>query len=201
MSQLSGLARSFYSLPVPAGIGGAEPAPAGLCGAGSIVVPTQPDCDGGSSCDAGGDVENGCAVRPVSFRERLVNETWQATIMVVQFMALAFLLEAIIILFVPQSWVAGLLGGEGIGTIATAALIGVPVYTSNLSALALVGGLLAQGMNPAAALAFLIAGPTTTLPAMAAVWGLTTRRVFGLYVSFALVGALVVGLLYSLFAN
>ena len=50
----------------------------------------------------------------------------------------------------------------------------------------------------AAAIAFLIAGPTTTLPAMAAVWGLTTRRVFFLYLSFVLVGAIVFGYLYSL---
>jgi uncharacterized membrane protein YraQ (UPF0718 family) len=55
----------------------------------------------------------------------------------------------------------------------------------------LVDGLLAQDMNPAAGLAFLIAGPTTTLPAMAAVWGLTTRRVLILYVLFAPVGAIV----------
>jgi len=49
----------------------------------------------------------------------------------------------------------------------------------------LIGGLLAQGMNPGATLAFLIAGPTTTLPALAAAWGITTRRVFTLYVGFS----------------
>jgi uncharacterized membrane protein YraQ (UPF0718 family) len=65
----------------------------------------------------------------------------------------------------------------------------------------MIGGLLAQGMNPAAALAFLIAGPTTTLPAMAAVWGLSTRRVFVLYVSFSLVGAVLAGYVYGLVAG
>jgi len=48
------------------------------------------------------------------------------------------------------------------------------------------------------ALAFLIAGPVTTLPAMAAVWPLVVRRVFLLYVSFALVGAVLTGFCYSL---
>jgi uncharacterized membrane protein YraQ (UPF0718 family) len=52
-------------------------------------------------------------------------------------------------------------------------------------------------MNPGAALAFLIAGPTTTLPAMAAVWGLVSRRVFALYVGYALAGALACGFLYD----
>jgi uncharacterized membrane protein YraQ (UPF0718 family) len=55
-------------------------------------------------------------------------------------------------------------------------------------------------MNPAAALAFLVAGPVTTLPAMAAVWPLVARRVFVLYVSFALAGAVFIGYIYSLSA-
>ena len=120
--------------------------------------------------------------------------------MVAKFMALAFFLEALITLYLPSEWIAGLVGRQSQGAILIAALIGVPVYTSNLAALPLVSGLLAQGMNPGAALAFLIAGPTTTLPAMAAVWGLTTRRVFTLYVSFSLVGAIGIGYLYSLLA-
>ena len=64
----------------------------------------------------------------------------------------------------------------------------------------MIGGLLTQGMNPAAALAFLIAGPITTLPAMAAVWPLVARRVFVLYVSFALGGAILIGYIYSIIA-
>jgi uncharacterized membrane protein YraQ (UPF0718 family) len=138
-----------------------------------------------------------CALRPPSFRERLFKETWQATRMVVPFMALAFFLEALITFYVPSEWIAGLVGWQNDWAILSAALIGVPVYTSNLAALPLISGLLAQGMNPAAALAFLIAGPTTTLPAMAAVWNLTTRRVFVLYLSFSLVGAIWLGYLYS----
>jgi uncharacterized membrane protein YraQ (UPF0718 family) len=62
----------------------------------------------------------------------------------------------------------------------------------------MISGLLTQGMNPAAAIAFLIAGPTTTLPAMAAVWPLVSRRVFVLYVSFSLFGAALTGFVYRL---
>ena len=139
-----------------------------------------------------------CSITPPSFKRRLLGETWSATTMVVKFMLLAFFLEALIELYVPSEWITGLLGPGNPWAISTAALIGVPVYTSNLAALAMVGGLLTQGMHPAAALAFLIAGPTTTIPAMAAVWGLTTRRVFVLYIAFALVGAMVLGHLYAL---
>ena len=118
--------------------------------------------------------------------------------MVVKFMLLAFLLNALIQLYVPSEWVAGLLGDTSAWAIPVAALLGVPAYASNLTALPMVSGLLAQGMSPSAALAFLISGPVTTLPAMAAVWGLASRRVFALYVSLALVGAVVLGYLHGL---
>jgi uncharacterized membrane protein YraQ (UPF0718 family) len=125
----------------------------------------------------------------------LFKETLSATAIVVIFMALAFFLEALIILYVPPEWITTALGHKNPLAIATAAVLGVPTYTSSLTALPMISGLLTQGMNPAAALAFLIAGPTTTLPAMAAVWPLVARRVFVLYVSFALVGAIIFGYL------
>lgn len=130
-----------------------------------------------------------------SFWNRLTKESMSATIMVIKFMALAFFLEALIILYVPDEWITTIMGKENSWAIFTAGFLGIPVYTSNLSALPMVSGLLKQGMSPAAALAFLIAGPTTTLPAMAAVWTLVKHRIFVLYVSFALVGAILLGYL------
>jgi uncharacterized membrane protein YraQ (UPF0718 family) len=194
-------------------IGGAASSSAATCcstvGAGVLaerkVIATKPaetgcgeSCGGSARADSCGDSTcgDGCA-EPAPFWRRLLKETSSATIMVVKFMALAFLIDALIKLYVPQEWVAGLLGRQNPWAILTAALLGVPAYASNMTALPMVGGLLAQGMHPAAALAFLIAGPTTTLPAMAAVRGLTSRRVFALYVAFALVGAVVLGYVYS----
>ncbi|MCK5368993.1 MAG: permease [Cyclobacteriaceae bacterium] len=128
-----------------------------------------------------------------SFWKRLNKESMSSTLMVIKFMAIAFFLEALIILYVPQEWITSIMGKENSWAIFTAGFLGIPVYTSNLSALPMVSGLLTQGMSPAAALAFLIAGPTTTLPAMAAVWTLVKSRIFILYVSFSLVGAILLG--------
>lgn len=151
-----------------------------------------------SDCGCGTDDEaEVCEVRPPSRTQRLLNETWDATLMVVKFMALAFFLEALIKLYLPEAWVTSALGADNPFAVLTAAFMGIPIYTSNLTAIPLVGGLLSQGMHPGAALAFLIAGPTTTLPAMAAVWGLVNRRVFALYVSFSLVSAVVLGYVYG----
>lgn len=72
------------------------------------------------------------------------------------------------------------------------------LYLNNVAALPIVSGLLAQGMQSGAAIAFLIAGPVTTVPAMSAVWGVVTRRVFLLYLGISLVGAVVLGWLTNL---
>ena len=150
--------------------------------------------DDASTCDAG------CAAEPVSFWSKLGKETWAATTLVIRFVLLAFVLEALIIRYIPTEWITSLLGQQNPFAILFAAILGVPVYTSNLAALPMVGGLLVQGMNPAAGLAFLIAGPTTTLPAMAAVWQLASRRVFALYVAFSLIGAVLAGYVYQFFS-
>ena len=154
-----------------------------------------------TSCCHSQPAESTCCDNPTSIKSRLLKETVSATWMVGKFMALAFVLEALITLYVPASWITGSLGSQSPLAIFYAALLGVPAYTTSLTALPMISGLLNQGMNPAAAIAFLIAGPITTLPAMAAVWPLVVRRVFGLYVSFALVGAVLTGICYSLVAN
>jgi len=136
--------------------------------------------------------------KPVSFIQKLTRESGVASLMVARFMLLAVVLEALFARYVPQQWVTDVLGADNYFSVLIAAVVGVPLYTSNLTALPLIGALLAQGMDPSAALAFLIAGPTTTIPAMAAVWGLVRRRVFALYVGFALTGAVVFGALHCL---
>jgi uncharacterized membrane protein YraQ (UPF0718 family) len=131
-----------------------------------------------------------------SFFPRLLRESRAASLMVAKFMLIAVVLEALLTRYVAQEWIVAVLGSDNHFAILIAALVGVPVYTSNLTALPMVGALLTQGMSASAALAFLISGPTTTIPAMAAVWGLVRRRVFALYVSFALVGAIVLAALH-----
>lgn len=156
----------------------------------------QPESDfkvqGKETCDS-----ETCKSSTSSFRIRLLNETWKATVMVAKFMTLAFIVNAIIQFYVPQESVSSVMGGKGISSVIVASFIGIPFYTSNITALPLISGLLELGMSEGAAIAFLISGPITTLPAMAAVWGLVRKKIFILYVAFALSGALIFGLLVN----
>lgn len=133
-----------------------------------------------------------------SLMTRILRETWEATSMVIKFIAIAFILEALILLYIPQDAIVAFVGQDNPFAIGLAALVGIPMYTSNLTAMPLVGGLLQQGMLPGAALAFLIAGPVTTLPAMSAVFGIAKPRVFAIYLGISLLGAVVLGYGYQM---
>ena len=114
------------------------------------------------------------------------------------YMVVAFFLEAIIIRFVPQNLIASHLGSQSPWSVPLATLISIPMYTTNLTSLGLISGLLQRGMSGGAALAFLIGGAVTTLPAMSAVFGIVRWRVFLLYLSFCISGALLSGFAYQL---
>jgi uncharacterized membrane protein YraQ (UPF0718 family) len=176
------------------GVGAASCGTTCATGAGAATCGTS--CDSAAAADSGA-APCACGAAPRSAAARLVSETVAATLMVAKFMALAVTLEVLFKLFVPTAAVTALVGTHSRFAVVTAAAVGVPLYTSNLAAMPLVRELLASGMDPAAALAFLIAGPTTTIPAMAAVAGLVNRRVFALYVGYAFFGAILAGLAFA----
>jgi uncharacterized protein len=119
----------------------------------------------------------------------VAKESWRLG----RWLLVAFALEALILAHVPQEAIAGTLGGQNSLAVPLAALVGLPLYMTEVAALPIVSGLLQSGMSPGAALAFLIAGPATTVPAMVAVWSLVRPRVFALYVGVALIGAMALG--------
>ena len=123
------------------------------------------------------------------FSREMAKQSWELG----RWLLLAFLMEALITLYIPQDAIASLLGESSRFAVPLAALIGVPLYLNNMGALPIVAGLLAQGMQHGAAIAFLIAGPVTTIPAMTAVWGVVQRRIFVLYLSISLIGAIALG--------
>ncbi|WP_417598474.1 permease [Pararhodobacter oceanensis] len=130
--------------------------------------------------------------------EKFIREAIKTTLFLAKWLTLAFLLESLMLAFVPAELVASALGGTGIVPIGIATLVGVPAYLNGYAALPLVGGLMSQGMAPGAGLAFLVAGGVSSLPAAIAVWALVKREVFLLYLGIALAGSFAIGLLFQL---
>lgn len=122
----------------------------------------------------------------------------KTTLFLAKWLTLAFILESLMLAWLPADLVASTLGGTGVAPIGVATLVGVPAYLNGYAALPLVGGLMEQGMLPGAGLAFLVAGGVSSLPAAVAVWALVKKEVFLLYLGIALTGSFTIGLLFQL---
>ena len=85
------------------------------------------------------------------------------------------------------------------GPVVIGALVGAPAYLNSYAAPALVAGLMEQGMSAGAAMAFMVAGAVSSVPAMAAVWSLVKRSVFLAYMGFGIAGAIGIGGVFALF--
>jgi uncharacterized protein len=130
-------------------------------------------------------------------REKFGKEAIKTTLFLAQWLTLAFLLESLMLAYIPAETITSVLGGSGIGPIAIATVVGVPAYLNGYAALPLISGLMEQGMASGAGLAFLVAGGVTSLPAAIAVWALVKPRVFTLYIAISLGGAFLIGLAYQ----
>ncbi len=117
-----------------------------------------------------------------------------------KWLTLAYLIEALMLRYVPAEMIAKVLGGDGIGPVLLGAIVGAPAYLNGYAAVPLVDALLTQGMSQGAAMSFVIAGGVSCIPAAIAVWALVKPRVFVAYLAFALVGAIAAGLTWQAIA-
>ncbi|WP_412507248.1 permease [Roseovarius sp. SYSU LYC5161] len=136
------------------------------------------------------------ADRRATFRGELLDNG----MFLLKWLALAYVLESLLITYIPAEAVAGVVGGEGLLPIVISAFVGMPAYLNSYVAPPLLAGLTEQGMTAGAAMAFMVAGAISSVPAMAAVWALVVRRVFALYLALGLGGAVLSGVLFQLVA-
>ena len=118
-----------------------------------------------------------------------------------KWLSFAYLLEAIMVTYMSAQVIGNFLGGDGLFSIVIGALAGVPAYLNSYAAPALVSGLLEQGLSAGGAMAFLVGGAISSIPAMTAVWSLVNRSTFIAYLTFGLGGAILCGLLFQFYIN
>ncbi|RKF14086.1 permease [Roseovarius spongiae] len=134
-------------------------------------------------------------------RRRTFRDTsLENALFLLKWLALAYVVEALMLHYLPAEAVARVLGGDGLGPIVLGALVGGPAYLNGYAAVPLVDALLAQGMSDGAAMSFMIAGGVSCIPAAIAVWALVKPRVFAAYIGFAFLGALAAGLTWQVIA-
>lgn len=162
---------------------------------GAFAEPLRPDLKRGSCCKA-----RALKTAPVVLafwsdaerRQTFLAESGKTGLFLVKWLTLAFLLESLMVAYVPADAVARMVGGGEWWSIPAAVLVGIPAYLNGYAAVPMVGGLIDLGMSPAAAMGFVIAGGITSIPASMAVFALVRSHVFVWY--------LVLGLAFSMAA-
>lgn len=111
--------------------------------------------------------------------------------------ALFLVVAAAIRVLVPNSLITSLFGAGHNWAIPVAAVMGMPLYTSIGSAVPMVTALVELGMARSAALAFLLTGPGTSLPALGALLAVARGKVVALYLGLLLAAAIAAGVLFA----
>ncbi len=130
-------------------------------------------------------------------RATFAAETRSVGLFLAKWLLLAFAIESLMVVWLPPQLIAGNLGGESSLAVPLSVVLGVPAYLNGFAAVPLIGELMSMGMAPGAALAFLVAGGVTSLPAAMAVFALVRPPVFLWYLLIALLGSLAVGYAYQ----
>ncbi|WP_333669672.1 permease [Elioraea tepidiphila] len=168
-----------------------------IVGAGGLADPLRPTVGRPSACRAKRSLKPPAPVwRFWTEPERaqmFVTESGRSAWFLLRWLSLAFLIESLMVVWVPGEAVARLLGEGNAFAIPLAVLLGVPAYLNGFAAIPLVSGLIGLGMSPAVGLTFMLAGGVTSIPAAMAVWALVKPRVFAAYLAFAALGALAAG--------
>ena len=118
-----------------------------------------------------------------------------------KWLTLAFLLESLMVAYVPADQVGAWLGGDSWWAIPASVVVGVPAYLNGYAAIPTVSALIDMGMAPGAGLAFMVAGGVTSIPAAMAVFALVRRTVLAWYIALGLTGSLAVGVAYQAVAG
>ena len=170
--------------------------------AGGFAMPLR-DGVGDGGCGAGSVRSEGAVIwkfwQDGERRTKFGDEALRTTLFLGKWMIVAFLVESIMLAYVPAETIASLLGGDNFWAIPLAAIIGVPAYMNGFAAIPMMSGLMELGMAPGAAMSFMVAGGVSCIPAAIAVFALVRPPVFMWYLGLALVGSLLAGIGFEIF--
>jgi hypothetical protein len=107
----------------------------------------------------------------------------------VGFSAVAYLVLEI----VPSNLLVDAVGGTSVWSVPLAALLGIPVYITSEGSLPMVAALMSGGLGAGPAMAFLITGAGTSVPAITGALVIARQRVVALVVAVLFTGSVLLG--------
>lgn len=106
---------------------------------------------------------------------------------------------AVIHNWIPENWVAAVLGNDNPFGVILATLIGIPMYADIFGAIPIAEALLGKGAQLGTVLAFMMGVTTLSLPSMIMLRKAVKPKLLGVFISVCTAGIILVGYLFNLF--
>lgn len=128
----------------------------------------------------------------------IVDRSFDAGLFIGKYLLLAIILEGLMVALVPIAWIKVLVGSHNVGSLLLAAIVGLPLPTSQIPIIPILAGLMQMGIDRGAALTLLLAGPVTSLPAMVALAAMFHKRLLIAFVVLGLGLSILMGFLLQI---
>lgn len=115
------------------------------------------------------------------------------------YILLGILVGSLIHGYIPENFMASLLGKDAWWSVPLAVLIGVPMYSNAAGIIPIVQALLAKGAALGTSLAFMMSVVALSLPEMIILRKVLSVRLIGIFIGIVASGILLVGLVFNLF--
>lgn len=160
-----------------------------------------PDCPGELACSCGDQWSNRLARKGCGKAVVFLAKAWELAVGTGKFTLLGVVLAVLAERYVPREWIAGYLGEGSVKNVFLVTLFSVPLHVNEITAAAILYSLLELGLAKGPALAFLIGGPVTSIPAMSVLLAMCRRRVVATFLAISVTGTLVLSLAFQLLVD
>jgi uncharacterized membrane protein YraQ (UPF0718 family) len=161
----------------------------------------SPDCPGELSCNCGDQWSNRLARKGHGTPAVFLAKAWELTVMTGKFTLIGVAAAVLAERYIPREWIAGHLGSGSFGNILAVTFISVPLHVNEITAAAILYSLLGLGLAKGPALAFLIGGPVTSIPAMSMLATMCRKRVVATFLALCLAGTLILAMSFQAAVN
>lgn len=107
---------------------------------------------------------------------------------------------AVIHNWIPESWIATILGSRNPLGVVLAVAVGVPMYADIFGTIPVAEALLAKGAQLGTVLSFMMAVTTLSLPSLVMLRKAVKPKLLGIFIAICTIGIILVGYLFNLFS-
>ncbi|MFO7658527.1 MAG: permease [Bacteroidales bacterium] len=133
------------------------------------------------------------------FMHRFAIELFKMSKYIGKYFFLALILAAVVKIFTPPALMMKVFGQDNLLSVLISTGAGVPFYICGGAAIPVVQELAYMGLNKGAVLAFFISGPVTKISNMVLMHAAFNIRVFMIYVTIGILGAVLLGMVYNFY--